>query len=101
MSAQMTSDENMVWQYVEDESNELVLSMLKNIEADGFDRVLSSGAETMAMKVLSAALVKFLAITIEKEGNMDLAGAYLQLVPLHVELIKIYTFRALEREIKR
>ncbi len=91
----------MLWQYVEDESNEIVLTMMRNVEDDGYDRVSpgASGAETIVLKVLSAALLKMLALATERVGTTDLAGAYMEMVPMHVELIKVYTFRALEREI--
>jgi hypothetical protein len=98
----MTSDEQILWEYMEDESNELVLSMIGNIENDGMDRLSpsSAGSETVALKILSAAMLKMLAITSERLGISDLPKAYLELVPIHVELIKLYTFRALERELK-
>jgi hypothetical protein len=97
----MTSEEQMLWDYVEDESNELLLTMGKNVEADGYDRAPGpASVDDVVLKVLSAAIVKTLAVATERVGNYDLATAYMKMVPMHVELIKVYTFRALERSTK-
>lgn len=91
----------MLWDYVEDQSNEMLLTMMRHIELDGYDKAAgASGTEMVALKILSAAIVKTLAVATERLGNYDLATAYMDMVPMHVELIKVYTFRALERELK-
>lgn len=100
MSTSMTAEEQILWDYVDEESNDLILSMSRNVIEDGFDQV-PQGAEMVSLKIMSAAIVKMLAIATEKSGRLDLATAYMEMVPLHVELIKVYTFRALEREMKR
>ncbi len=99
----MTPDEQLLWDYIEQESNELILKMTQQVESDGFDLASpeSHASETIALKILSAATVKMLAIISERVGGVDLVKAYMEMVPLHVELIKVYTFRALEREIRR
>lgn len=99
----MTPDEQLLWDYIEQESNELILKMTQQVENDGFNlgSPEAHGAETVALKILSAATVKMLAIISERVGGVDLVKAYMEMVPLHVELIKVYTFRALEREIRR
>lgn len=93
----MTGEEQVLWDYIEQESDELILQMARNVSEDGFDRV-ESGPEIVTLKVMSAAIVKMLAIATEKTGRLDLATAYLEMVPMHVELIKVYSFKALERQ---
>jgi hypothetical protein len=97
----MTSEEKMLWDYIDEESNDMLLNLVKHIEADGYDKApASSGTEAVALKILSAAIVKTLAIATEKHGNYDLVKAYMDMVPMHVELIKVYTFKSLERQLK-
>lgn len=98
----MTVEEQILWDYIEQESSELLLKLKENVESDGFDKAAgASGTEIVALKIFSAAIVKMLAVATERNGNYDLATAYMDMVPLHVELIKVYTFRAMERELKR
>ncbi len=98
----MTTEEQILWDYIEDESNDMLLNMMKNISDDGYDKAVGSqGVEMVALKILSAAIVKVLAVATERVGNYDLATAYMDMVPMHVELIKLYTFRALERELPK
>ena len=98
LTSKMTSEEQMLWDYVEDESNELLLRMVDNVVCDGYNKGSgASSAEMVALKILSAAIVKTLAVATERLGNYDLATAYMDMVPMHVELIKVYTFRAMER----
>lgn len=91
----MTREEQVLWDYIEQESDELVLQMSKNVADDGFDRV--DGPEIVTLKIMSAAVVKMLAIATEKTGRLDLATAYMEMVPMQIELIKVYSFKALER----
>ncbi len=101
-TSKMTHEEQMLWDYVEDQSNEMLLTMTRNVEIDGYDRAAgASGTEMVVLKVLSAAIVKALAVATERVGNYDLASAYMDMVPMHVELIKVYTFRAVERELPK
>lgn len=100
--SKMTPDEQNLWQYVEDESNELVCVLAENAKRDGYaDASGVRDPELVALKVASATMVKMLAIMTERTQNTDLAEAYMQLVPLHVELIKVYSFRALQRDLER
>jgi hypothetical protein len=101
MTEKMSSEEQVLWDYIEQESDELLLAIVKNIREDGFDKSVPdpvTGVENVALKILSASIVKMLALATEKTGRLDLAKAYMEMVPMHVELIKVYTFRALERE---
>lgn len=103
MSVSMTPSEKMLWDYIEDESNELFMRVVRNVREDGFgaEDPERHGPEVVALKVVSAAMVKLLAITSEERGVTDIVKAYMDMVPLHAELIKVYAFRALERETRR
>lgn len=100
--AAMTPEERMLWEYIEEESSELVLRTLECVEIDGFHKSHPSedhAVETVAMKVLSAAFIKTLALLVEKTGYPSLAMAYMQTVPMHVELIKAYTIKELRQKV--
>ena len=76
---------------------------VKNVQKDGYgvDDPERHGPEVVALKIISAAMVKMLAVTSEGRGVTDIVKAYMEMVPLHAELIKVYAFRALERETRR
>lgn len=97
----MTPEERMLWDYIEEESSELVLRTLECVELDGFHKSQpneNSAVETVAMKVLSAAFVKTLALLVEKMNHPSLAMAYMQTIPMHVELIKGLTIKELRQQ---
>lgn len=98
--AAMTPEEQTLWDYIEEESSELVLRTLECVEMDGFHKSHpneNSAVETVAMKVLSAAYIKTLALLVEKMNHPSLAMAYMQTIPLHVELIKGLTIKELRQ----
>lgn len=97
----MTAEEQVVWDYVLEESSELVLETIRRIEEDGFDRSHpnpETGAEIVALKILSHAYVKTLALLCEKMNHPGVAVAYMQVLPLHVELVKFYTLKELQNK---
>lgn len=100
--AAMTNEERVLWEYIEEESSELVLRTLECVEIDGFQRSHpneNTAVETVAMKVLSAAFIKTLALLVEKMNHPSLAMAYMQTVPMHVELIKGLTIKELRQRV--
>lgn len=99
----LTSKEQMLWDYIDEESNELLLKLERQVQSDGYAEAQPGplSVDTVVMKIMSAALVKMLALVSEGTPGTDLARAYMDMVPMHVELIKVYTFKAMERELKR
>lgn len=92
----MTVEERIQWEYVDMESNELMLDVLARIKDDGFQVAMpdpNSAVETLALKVLSQAMVKTLALLVEKLEHPSLAMAYMQMAPMHAELVKLYTLK--------
>lgn len=87
----MTPEEKMLWDYVDEESSDLALKVMADVEHDGFNRGTVDervATELVAIKVLSAATIKTLALLVEKVNHPDLVGAYMQMVPMHVDLVK-------------
>lgn len=92
----MTPLERTLWDYIEEESDELMIYVRDCIVKDGFDKALEGSImspETLSLKVLSHAMIKTLAILVEKTNHPSLARAYLDLAPMHSELIKIYLLK--------
>lgn len=95
--------EKMIWDYIEEESNELVLKVQEMVAQDGFTASMPdqrSAPETLALKIMSAAMVKTLAILVEKLGHTNLAMAYMQTVPMHVEYVKELTIRGMREGVE-
>lgn len=88
--------------YVETESDDLVLKVLEQVKNDGFSRALDdeeNGVEMVALKVLSQAMIKCLALMTEKMNHPSLAMAYMQIVPMHTNVVKNMMVRDLKRQL--
>lgn len=92
----MTALERTLWDYIDEESNDLMILVRDNIVTDGYDQAMEGSMlspETLSLKVLSHAMIKTLAMLVEKTGHPSLARAYLELAPMHSELIKLYLLK--------
>lgn len=100
----LSSDDQLMLEYIEEESNSLVLEIKSKIENDGYLNAAGSeiiNLEVVSLKIISMAMIKVLALAVEKLNHHNLAAAYLQLVPLHTELIKLYLIKEMLRESKK
>jgi hypothetical protein len=98
----MTIDEKMLWDYVDEESDELMLKLRDIVEDDAFYNLLPDNRvaqETLMLKIVSAAMVKVLAIMCEKMEHPSLAMAYIQVVPMHTELLKTLLLKELKNKV--
>lgn len=96
----LTGEQQVHWQYLEEESNELLLRVLQDVEKDGFAGVLvreDVAVETLTLKLVSMTMVKCLALLMEKLGHDNLPMAYMQATTMHVELVKYYMMKQSER----
>lgn len=87
----MTVDEQNAWDYIEEESNELVLEVANRVQGDGFGALMPderTACEVLAFKILSQAMIKQLAIMTEKINHPNLAMAYMQMAPMHASIIQ-------------
>lgn len=76
--------------YIYEESDELILSLMTNVEKDGFHAEQNdpgTAVETVMLQVLSQAMVKTLAILCEKVGDRSLGEAYVEMLPLHYAMV--------------
>lgn len=92
----MTPQERLLWDYIEEESDELMIRVRDLIVQDGYDKAMEGSVmspETLSLKILSHAMVKTLAVLVEKTNHPSLARAYLELAPMHSELIKLYMLK--------
>lgn len=94
--AGMTESDKMLWDYVDEESDALLIRMRDMVRQDGYQALLvheNTAVETIALKVLSAAMIKTLAIICETVGKRDLMQAYVEMSPMHAELLKEFMLR--------
>lgn len=84
---------------MEEVSDDLLVRIRDEVEADGFHNCLDGDAEAVALKVLSATTVKMLAMVCERSEHQNLAVAYLKMVPEHAELVRKYLVKEIERRL--
>lgn len=91
----MTEQETILWDYIDEESNDLLLEIAKRVKDDGFSAAVEApiamhdaAEELLGLKIVSQTMVKQLALLAEKIDHPDLVQAYMTIVPLHVGMIK-------------
>lgn len=92
----MTKAEQDLWNYIDEESDVLLVKMRDMVKQDGFQAGIPdemTGVETIALKILSAAMIKTLAVICESRSRHDLMQAYMEMAPMHAELLKEYMLR--------
>lgn len=96
----MTPAEKLLWDYIDEESDVLLVKVRDQVLQDGFAAAVPVGraaVETVAIKVLSSAMIKTLAVMCEAVGRYDLMQAYMEMAPMHAELLKSYMLREIGR----
>lgn len=98
----LTIEEQNTLDYINTESDELIVQLKEAIEGDGYTRNdhKPCAAEHLALKVLSMAMVKTLAIVCENTNHPSLPLAYLQLGNMHTDMIKAFMLKDLEAKSK-
>ena len=84
-----TSDENILWEYVQQESDALLLDIQEKVENDGFAKAARGDSDCVATMIMAAANLKMLVLMAEK-GNLSLPGAFMAATTTQVELLKLY-----------
>lgn len=86
----LTAQEQVLWELIDIESDDVVIDLLERVAPYG--SIGNDHVDTLAVKVLSQALVKVLAIATEKSGE-SLASAYVRVSPMHADLVKFYMLK--------
>ena len=87
----LNEKEQMLWDYIMQESDEIVLRSKENVEKDGFAKASrTQEEEDLCLKILVAATVKKMFVVAEKRGELDVLRAYSRLVLIQTEFMKIY-----------
>lgn len=88
---EMSVNEKIMYDYIDEESNELLLEVAQRVAADGYEKLMTddrTGAEVLAFKILSQAMIKQLALMTEKIDHPNLAMAYIQVAPMHATYVQ-------------
>lgn len=88
--------ESVLRDYVDEESDDLLLDLQKKVEGDGYS---SAGVsqEALMLEILAHAQVKVLAIMCERTGHSNLALAYMQSGRAATKAVKRYTLKGMGR----
>lgn len=99
---EMSVNEKIMWDYIDEESNDLLLEVSQRVAADGFEKLMvddRTGAEVLSFKILSQAMIKQLAIMTEKIDHPNLAMAYIQTAPMHAALIQEMLVKSIKQKL--
>jgi len=101
MEKDMTSTDvdegKMLWAYVQEESNDLILRVKHQVEVDGFDKCAGGDSDIVASMILSLAMLKVLAIMCERTGS-SMPDMYLKMAASHSEVLKMYVMQQFRQE---
>jgi hypothetical protein len=95
---QLKGTDELLWDYLDKESDERVLRIFDEVRIDGFHKAIEHKpmpVEEVAIKLLSMTLIKALALAAERGGQPNLFKSYSQLVEMHVKLIQIYMLKGM------
>lgn len=91
MATTMSDAERILWEYLDEESDELILRLRDNVVVDGF--ASEDNTETVVLKMLAHATMKVIAIMCEKTEHPSIGLAYMQTIPMVTELVKFYVLK--------
>lgn len=90
----LTDDQRqkMLWAYVQEESDELILETKNKVEADNFEQLANGDSDVVASMILSLAMLKVLALMCERSGS-SMPDMYLKMAAGHSEVLKMYVLQ--------
>lgn len=86
-----TVEENLLWEYIDEESDVMLLKIKETVENDGYSKAAGDDVEVVASLLLSATVLKMVAVMCERDGGKkSLHDLYMDVVKGQVELLKMY-----------
>lgn len=96
----MLTDEQrqkMLWAYVQEESDDLILEVKQRVENDDFDQLADGDSDVVASMILSLSMLKVLALMCERSGT-SMPDMYLKMAAGHSEVLKMYVMQQFRQE---
>lgn len=89
------SQDNILWDYLDEESDALLLELRERVEKDGFTRAMpTEGPDTLTLNLLIMLQVKLLVLMCERVGHPSPPRAFMDVVlPQQIDMLKHFVVR--------
>lgn len=89
------SQDHILWEYLDEESDALLLELRERVEKDGFTKAMpTDGPDTLTMNLLIMLKAKLLILMCERVGHPNAARAYMDVVlPQEIDMLKHFIIR--------
>lgn len=93
-------DDKMLWDYLDEESDALLLELRERVEKDGFHKAMPEETpDTLALNLLVMTQVKLLVLMCERAGHPSPTIAFMDvLLPQIVHVLNYYTLQSAEKK---
>lgn len=97
------SQDHILWGYLDEESDALLLELRERVEKDGFTKAMpTEGPDTLTLNLLIMLKVKLLILMCERVGHPNAARAYMDVVlPQEIDMLRHFVVRQARGEVKR
>lgn len=94
-------DDKMLWDYLDEESDELLLELRERVEKDGFTKAMpTEGPDTLTLNLLIMLQMKLLILMCERVGHPSPPRAYMDVVlPQQIDMLKHFVVRQARNKI--
>lgn len=95
------SQDHILWEYIDEESDALLLELRERVEKDGFTKAMpTEGPDTLTMNLLIMLQMKLLVLMCERVGHPNAARAYMDVVlPQQIDMLRHFVVRQARNKI--
>lgn len=89
------SQGNILWEYLDEESDELLLELRERVEKDGFTKAMpTKSPDALTLNLLIMLKAKLFILMCERVGHPNAAKAYMDIVlPQEIDILKHFIIR--------
>jgi hypothetical protein len=89
------SQDHILWEYLDEESDALLLELRERVEKDGFTKAMpTEGPDTLTLNLLIMLQMKLLILMCERVGHPSPPRAYMDVVlPQQIDMLKHFVIR--------
>lgn len=89
------SQGNILWEYLDEESDELLLELRERVEKDGFTKAMpTESPDALTLNLLIMLKAKLFILMCERVGHPNAAKAYMDIVlPQEIDILKHFIIR--------
>lgn len=97
------SQDHILWEYLDEESDALLLELRERVEKDGFTKAMpTEGPDTLTLNLLIMLQMKLLVLMCERVGHPSPPRAYMDVVlPQQIDMLRHFVVRQARGETRR